>query len=746
MPFAEVILNTSNFQFSQYFFCSPAQPTQYKLLKESVCELLWVQSSPYYLRHSSYYSLLAKKVEELKNKVSSLHSHHEDLEEVLPSQIGSLQRTRRFKRRPFMRPDDINTKGISVLLKQLEDHLISLAPPIPITVAGQPSTAGFFTDVMKLSTDEPVVPSVPIHLISVFNTGGSLAILDILPSLFCFIPVNIIVHNLKDDLHSLIAGSNLTHQKTIESTVRSLNSLMHPKNVKVMMESNFAVVGTRYTNTPEFKEKVSEKNYQIKSQLMDFGEYILRYGSSLIFPIDAEANDEYTQKISKALSRKISKYFIEDDIPIQQLLFIMELIRLKNHQLIHISQCIEIGKSLSMDPYEVESVLKFSHQLSIVLYFSTFLGHVVFLDPQYLLSTLSELYDISHQSKTPGLIDASTIAEVFNGSSLLTPEDALNLLVSLHLAVKIDALYFLPYTLQRVSNDEITKRKRMVQSDLDPLVLTWDIGQIPQGLFPILVVLLIRKYGMTINTSCLNRNIIILEHPSHWKFMLVDVFYWLEVYCISNKRHCLYIRDTILAEIRSMASIFNYKDSLLSPTLAFLCTMCKDVPQHTCIINEKTDVTKCNETNTSFLLNSQRQKPWFQHQMPEGEFLYCYIVLLLEGGEIALWYHLLFHCIIIEQASIPNSIKNIDVVPTILKEASFRSRKWMRLGEKLGLSTEALDNVNGDSITQCLQECLAVWAKEKSPTWKDLIDALNAIGETKAAKHISKFIVQPVIL
>ncbi|XP_019861415.1 PREDICTED: uncharacterized protein LOC109589864 [Amphimedon queenslandica] len=519
MPFAEVILNTSNFQFSQYFFCSPAQPTQYKLLEEAVCKLLRVQLSPSYLKQSLDYSLLAKEVEELKNKVSTLHSHHEDLEKILHSQIGSIQRTRRFTRRSFVRPDDINTsikKGIS-FLKQLGDHLISLTPTIPITITEQPSnsvvsftcskpsTPGFFTDVMKLSTDEPVVPSFPIHLISVINTGGSLAVLDIIPSLFCFIPVNIIVHNLTDDLNSLVAGSNLTHQETIESTVRSLNSLMPPENAEITMESNFAVVGTRYTDTPEFKEEVNEKNYRIKSKLIDYGEYILRYGSSLIFPIDAEANDEYTQKIFKALLRKISKYFIEDDIPIQQLLFIMELIRLKNHQLIHISQCIEIGESLSMDSHEVESVLKFCHQLSIVLYFSTFLGHVVFLDPQCLLSKLSDLYNISHQSNTPGLIEASTIAKVFSETSLLTPEDAFNLLVSLHLAVKIDALYFLPYTLHRVSNDEIANRKRMVQSGLDPLVLTWDIGQIPQGLFPTLIVLLIRKYGMTIDTSCLKR-------------------------------------------------------------------------------------------------------------------------------------------------------------------------------------------------------------------------------------------------
>ena len=688
MSFAEVILNTSNFRFSRYFFCSPTQPTQYELLEETVCKLLQVQLSPSYLKQSlDNYSLLTKEVEELKSKVSLLHSPHEGFSYW--EQIDSLQRARREKRRSFWRLHDIKTelreinsqfrlknkilKDISKLLKQHSDHFIS---PTPISITSRftgqssnsdvpvsftcsiPFTAGFFNDVMKLSTDAPVTPSFPIHLISIINTGGSPAISDIVPSLFCFVPVNIIVHNLKDDLESLIASSNLTHQETIESTVRSLNSLMPPANAEVMMESNFAVVGTHYTNTPEFKEEVNEKNYRIKSKLIDFGEYILRYGSSLIFPVNAEANDEYTQKISKALSRKISKYYIEDDIPVQQLLFIMELIRLKNHQLMHISQCIEIGKSLNMNSREVESVLKFCHQLSIILYFSTFLGHIVFLDPQYLLSKLSDLYNISHQSKTPGLIDASIIADVFSGSLLtpddafnllvslhlavITPDDAFNLLVCLHLAVRIDTLYFLPYTLQRVSNDEIKNTKRMIQSDLDPLVLTWDIGQIPQSIFPTLIVLLIRKYGMTFDTSCLNRNIIILEHPSHWKFMLVDVFHWLEVYCISNERHCLYIKDTILAEIRSMASIFNYKETLSSPTLSFLCTTCKDVPQHTCVINEETDVAKCRETNTSFLINSQRQRPWFHHQMAEGEFHYCLlgIVLLLPIGNsfiIAYW-------------------------------------------------------------------------------------------------------------
>lgn len=86
-----------------------------------------------------------------------------------------------------------------------------------------------------------------------------------------------------------------------------------------------------------------------------------------------------------------------------------------------------------------------------------------------------------------------------------------------------------------------------------------------------------------------------------------------------------------------------------------------------------------------------------------------------------------------------NYIKNIDIVPTILQEASFRARKWMKLGKALDLSKAALDSIKGDSISQCLDECLKVWMKEKHPTWKSLIDALNKIGETTAADNISKY-------
>lgn len=273
-----------------------------------------------------------------------------------------------------------------------------------------------------------------------------------------------------------------------------------------------------------------DRNYRIKSKLVDFGEYILRYGSSLIFPIDAkDADNEHTVKICKALTRKIAKCYIEDEIPINWLLFKMELGRLqKDHLVVKKCVCLEICRNLSMTAHEIEKALILCHQLAIVLYFREVLRHIVFLDPQYLLYKLSDLYD---QCKTPGLFDAETLNDVF-GNGILKPTETLELVEGLLLAVKIvpKSKYFLPYTLRRISDKELEeeKEKLHILSKVEPLLLYWKMGQIPQGFFPALIVQLIRKHDFTLDFTCLHRNIIRLEQSSDMKIALVDTFFGLK--------------------------------------------------------------------------------------------------------------------------------------------------------------------------------------------------------------------------
>ena len=685
--FSEVVLNSCHLPFSKYFFCSsPAhQPVpQHKLLHESICKALEEKLSSINASKDEYY-LICHYIEECKRERSLLkeefdgqptyevcthkhkrkhnkHTHKEhkkwhkgnaayhmikNQELMLEKELVDLENE--LEENMFWRLCEVTSmlhsmsSQLSLKCKVLEylDQLTKRhSALLPIFPSIQPTadmplnhvdeissptstmtlmTAGTIKEVMKFCPNDA---DSPCHLISVFNTGGCPAFYDIAPSLLHFTPVNIIVYNLEEGLDTIIADSQLTCQKVIESTVRSLNSLKPPANVKVSKQSNFAVIGTHYTNTPETKKEIDDKNYRIKSKLVDFGEYILRYGSSLIFPIDAKAADnEHTVKISKALTRKIAKCYIEDEIPIHWLLFKMELGRLqKDHLIVEKSDCLEIGRNLSMTAHEVEKVLILCHQLAIVLYFHKVLSHIVFLDPQYLLYKLSDLYD---QCKTPGLLDAETLNDVF-GSGMLKPTETLKLLEGLLLAVKIvpetasQREYFLPYTLRRVSDDELEEKKAKLPCEVDPLLLYWKMGQIPQGLFPALIVQLIRKHDFILDYTCLHRNIIILKQSSsNMKIALIDTFFWLEVYCLSCLNFCLEIKGLLFTEIEDIISSFNYKEHLSSPSLSFICH-CKE-PIHPCIINEDTEVTTCIFTGMSFLIKSQKQRPWIHCMGPNRE-------------------------------------------------------------------------------------------------------------------------------
>lgn len=85
-------------------------------------------------------------------------------------------------------------------------------------------------------------------------------------------------------------------------------------------------------------------------------------------------------------------------------------------------------------------------------------------------------------------------------------------------------------------------------------------------------------------------------------------------------------------------------------------------------------------------------------------------------------------------------IEDVDTVLTILKEGSFRFRKWVKLGLSLKLDPSILNSIQHDSTTKCLEECLTAWKSgNKVLKWVDLIDALDKIDEKTAAEYIREF-------
>ena len=65
------------------------------------------------------------------------------------------------------------------------------------------------------------------------------------------------------------------------------------------------------------------------------------------------------------------------------------------------------------------------------------------------------------------------------------------------------------------------------------------------------------------------------------------------------------------------------------------------------------------------------------------------------------------------------------------------THNWKKLGESLGVDEDFIDEIYTiETDEECLKKILKVWIKKSSPTWKEVADALQTIGENKLAESL----------
>ena len=126
---------------------------------------------------------------------------------------------------------------------------------------------------------------------------------------------------------------------------------------------------------------------------------------------------------------------------------------------------------------------------------------------------------------------------------------------------------------------------------IDCFVLTWDKMSIPQGLFPALIVCLLKRsispkfkiyrpsecdmqYRIAIRLTCAGYGGAVL---------LIDAIYWMEVYYSGPPVKYLDIKEVIFEAIEDVVKKFQYKWILSRPQKCFLCSKCP-LLQTICVI------------------------------------------------------------------------------------------------------------------------------------------------------------------
>ena len=522
----------------------------------------------------------------------------------------------------------------------------------------------------------PIVDESPelnnTHWIHCIDSGGQAAFLDIAPALLRYNPVNILTQKLNEKLddqpkfHFSFKGQQIgipverqiTNLQLLESSFRSLASIDQPDLRKIHVKfshpkPSLLVLGTFFDKVKEcVGESLEQKNVRLWSTLKQFSDVRVNYWETekqIIFPVNATARDEHEQKIADTIRRIVCQSYIEAEIPARWFLFQLELQDLQKtteSMVVSKSECLKIGLALKMNDRDVEAAFMFYHDLMIFLYFPHVLPNVVFLNPQPLFNKLSELISISfadavdclkemniilppnahHQLKYEGTFMRELLDCLSDGFTQdFTADDFLKLMGDRFIIAPLPqkGKFFLPSVLPTTSHLDNIRGPFLKQ--LDSFILTWDMKPIPQGLFPALIVSLLKRHDSPKfslhqpsqldelpEESMQFRNAIQLSciGPGG-SVLLVDSIYWLEIYYTALIIKCSSLKQAVLECIGNVIMKFQYKPILSIPQEHFLCSICPHPPNHLCRPNEdKVIVTCCRDSRLTAYIHPSRQLPW----------------------------------------------------------------------------------------------------------------------------------------
>ena len=133
--------------------------------------------------------------------------------------------------------------------------------------------------------------------------------------------------------------------------------------------------------------------------------------------------------------------------------------------------------------------------------------------------------------------------------------------------------YFIPCVLETCAVDVLEKMRRQFSESCDPLVLSWEENITPQGMYPALVVSLLKEGFKMLMRQEPYRNAIKLQSTDLGvNILLVDTIQWLEIHCAGPVQDaCPELRVLVHRSIHSVSSKFYYSSNTLEGTLCGTC-------------------------------------------------------------------------------------------------------------------------------------------------------------------------------
>ena len=531
-----------------------------------------------------------------------------------------------------------------------------------------PETSDILELMKTFSTNRQPLRAHWMHFI---DTGGQPQFLEILPAFIRNISLLLLLVKLSEEFSDTPTVEYFSPDgKSYELGVFPLSneqlllqaaqlSLFHqsqislPHNIieKEQSQPNMVVVGTFADQESKCKETRSEKNSQLKKLFEPFQKQLLpRSASEIIFPVNAKSAGQGKNEdpVASELRRVIQKLAprLRMRFPLLWYFLEMELRRL-GMKIVTKSECWEIAKKLGFESKEaLEAALLYLHEANLFLYYPDVLSNTIFVDPQAVLSNITQLYE--HHIKLEDAPESEVVGDdlryrdqaLFTVSALISldtnyskaafPNEDLIVLLQSRLIVSEmpffindETAYFMPSLLPALNEGDIIRPETTAAS---PLIISFQEGWAPTGLFCALVVSLLScksklpwKISELVsgNMSKLYKNDLEFSigcNPG--SITLVNTMKQFELHPSSELLSDLLplIWQTIDRNLKEACLKYSYK---VSHRFAFKCN-CRILPSHTALISLENSTVQCSQDPDKVEPLSSKQKLWVLFQSDYG--------------------------------------------------------------------------------------------------------------------------------
>ena len=373
------------------------------------------------------------------------------------------------------------------------------------------------------------------------DTGGQAEFLDLHASHVDGPSLNLLFHKLEDDLEKVFE-TYYTDENGIST--EKADSTLTVEEVLFQALSNIACFSGCFLDTPKeetsvqditlskskvmfvgtHRDKISDREFKDKDKLLKtkieqtefFNKDIVEYASpgQLMLSVDNFTGDENEiDSIQERLTEVIEKNFEKISIPASWLVLSL-YIRYKKWRTLSLAKCEELAGQLNISPEDLQVALWFlHHHVGIHLYYPEVLKDVVICDIQVLYSSTTNLIKHKFRSERArkqfaekaqfSLKDLKKATSDYT-NDLIPLEDLVKLLEHLGILTVFpseesasdcllqEPTYFMPCVLKSARASEL-KIPSLSDSDPAPLILRFDCGYVPVGIFPAMITTLVSQ-------------------------------------------------------------------------------------------------------------------------------------------------------------------------------------------------------------------------------------------------------------